>query len=418
MRVAIVATIGGAVLAYLVWHPPVISSVNQDFSAFYCAARVLSQGADPYRYGPLRTCELPVAAYVAATNAVVPDPRPPYAIAVFIPLSKLDYVRASFLWSLVILAAGVVVVWTVTRFTSLSPLLVALCTLPALWIAPLQNGASATVVIAFLCAAAAAAVANRNVLAAVLIGFASIEPHVALPAALSLVIFRPATRLPLVVTGLVIVVISIVSAGAFINAEYIQQVLPAHAASEIGSRYQYSLSSVLYFFGVPQGSALLAGALQYGLFVVAGILVANSLRQELPAVVVLAPVAFAVGGGTFVHLGQIVAAIPFGLLLASRFHSIAAWLGVVLLDIPWMSFVEWLNFKLQWQLIFIPVPSRAPDSALAEVVWGPYMNGASQHTPLWWLEHVPVYLGLALIYLSALKAVRRRRQPGLNPARS
>ncbi len=75
-----------------------------DFRSFYCAARVLSTGADPYRYEPLRSCEAQLTEL--PSNGVVPAPLPPYAFAVLLPLTKLSFARANLVWVLLIVAAA------------------------------------------------------------------------------------------------------------------------------------------------------------------------------------------------------------------------------------------------------------------------------------------------------------------------
>lgn len=404
---------------YFAWNVPHISQAKLDFNALYCGSFTLARSFDPYRYEPLHTCEVTHTAVIDFV-AAIPDPLPPFAIAAFIPLTWLDIVRASYVWWLILVASGAVVVWTVTRLTRLDWFVVAVCTIPALLSTPWREGSFAPLPIALICAAALADVYKREIATAVLLGCACMEPHLGLPAAASAMLLRPRLRIPLVVMGLLIAIASLFSGGAAMNIEYLTQVLPAHAASELGTRVQYSLSTILHLLGVPEHAAILAGTLQYCLFVVLGILVAYALRRRVPAAALLAPVAFAVGGGTFVHDTQIAAAIPFALLLASQLRSIVSWSAVALLAIPWLSISEEISWRFHLTEEINSVAPPWPGS-LAEAAWRPVINQYGP-TRMWPLEHLPVFAGLLLLYGCALwlawQSWRGRRDSNPQPTGS
>ncbi|MGB6953399.1 MAG: hypothetical protein WBE15_15780, partial [Candidatus Cybelea sp.] len=90
-----------------------------DFRAFYCAARVASQGADPYQTQPLGGCERSVgsdAFFRKNPGVTIPAPLPGYAIAALIPLAQLPYAIAVACWLGLLLLAWLACVLTLARF--------------------------------------------------------------------------------------------------------------------------------------------------------------------------------------------------------------------------------------------------------------------------------------------------------------
>lgn len=390
-KIAALVLIVLASLAYVFMHPP--RRVDRDFNAFYCAAQTLSWGGDPYRYQPLYACQARHMRPLVA-NVAVPAPLPPYALAAFEPLAKLPFDRANLAWELLIVGSAIVTAAAVIELTGLSPLLVGACIIPTLFLQSLTNSGLAPVPIALVTAAGVAIVRSRPTAGAVLLGCAMIEPNVALPPALAAFVFVPQMRVRLTLVALAIAVGSLVAGGLELNREYAFAVLPAHAASELGAGIQYSLSSVLSSLGFSDRFSLTAGSVQYALFVLAGLWLAWVLRREIPAVV-LAPMALAVSGGTYVHLSQIWGVLPLALSVAARRPTFVAWLGVALLAIPW-QLMEAFHASAH-VLTVAPVPR----SALAEVGWKELAD-QSRPTRLSWLSHWLTYGGIACTYLAAL----------------
>ncbi|MEO6834362.1 MAG: glycosyltransferase family 87 protein [Candidatus Tumulicola sp.] len=421
-------------------HPPDLGG-HEDFNAFYCAARIQSTGGNPYRYEPLHSCEIQNWPPITP-NEVTPAPLPPYGIAVFMPLARLPFAQAGLLWWIALVASAVVTVWAIVELTELPLLLVATCTVVAMLVQALPSGALAPLCIALLSAAAVALTRGRLTLAAVLLGLACLEPQVALPPMLAAFIFLPRMRARLAGVAIAIVVVSLVTGGPALNIEYVAAVLPAHAVSELGYSAQYSLSSMLHALGFPDRAAIAAGSVQYGLFVLAGLWLARLLRRTMPESVVLVPMAFAVTGGTFIHLTQVVGALPLAFVVAARARSTAAWLGVALIATPWHSVLKYnsalpaglILFALLayhgrigragaivaaglWGAAFwylqtleptgsqiLAIPA-VPGSALAEVAWRALV-GQIRPTAFSWFTHVPTYLGLLCTYWSAYRTSR------------
>jgi hypothetical protein len=387
LRIGGLVGLGIVALAFVFAHPP--RRVDRDFNAFYCAAKILASGGDPYHYQPVYTCQVEHLRPIVP-NAAVPAPLPPYGLAAFVPMTKLPFLQASLLWDLTIVLSTVTVAVAVIELTGLPPLLVAVCVIPTVFLQSLANSGLAPVPIALLSASAVAIVRSRPTLAAVLMGLACVEPNVALPPLIAAFLFLPAMRARLAVVAIVLAALSLAAGRLSLNAEYFLAVLPAHAASELGTGVQYSLSSVLSSLGFSDRAALTAGSLQYALFVLAALWLVRALAREAAAVV-LVPMALAVSGGTYIHLSQLWGVLPLALYAASRRPSIVAWLGVGLLAVPW-EFME--AFVTSPPLIAVaPVPA----SALTEVGWRE-LAGQYLATPLSWLSHILTYAGVVCVF--------------------
>jgi hypothetical protein len=136
---------------------------------------------------------------------------------------------------------------------------------------------------------------------------------------------------------------SLVTLGISQNWDYVTNVLPSHALSELGSDAQLSLSVVLHALGASDRLAVIGGEVCYVFAALMGIAVAGSLSRRFDdgAFVVVVPGAMAVIGGVFMHVTQVSAAIPLALLLLSytspkRSLQMPAVI-LVLLSVPWWS---------------------------------------------------------------------------------
>lgn len=438
---AVVAAAFASIAGYTIANPPHITATYLDFNAFYCGARILGDGGDPYRYEPLHSCE--VANLRPATpNAVVPAPLPPYALAAFLPISRLVYPRAQFAWWLLLIAGGMLILWVLLERTALPLLVVAACVLVGMVLPSLIVGSLALVPIALLCLSAVALLRGRWTAAAVLQGCACIEPHVAAPVLLATFVFVPRMRLRIAYVAAAILIASVFAGGARLNIEYATNVLPAHAVSEINNGEQYGLSALLRAVGLAERTAALIGNAQYLLFVVAGLCLVRGLHRKMPESAVFVPMALAVTGGPFIHVTQIGAAIPLALALAARTRTAVAWAGVTLIAvaIPWQASIGFggvvaaivllvvlLYNRIPWAGAFaaaavlgtiltrlqlpelfrrqtITLATVAP-TALAEIPW---RQLADQFPPtaFSWCGHALIYAGFACTYWSLLTMAR------------
>jgi len=316
-----------------------------DFRAFACGARVLARGSDPYRTEPLRTCEQAAARAFGLSmfdGLVLPAPLPPYVLVLFAPLGLLPFPAASLTWFVVSIAAVACASLALVRLGGLPVPVAVVAMLGGAAYVSLPLGQLVPLVVALLCGAALAARAGRFALAAIACALTTIEPHVGLPACLGLFACAPRARPVLFGCAVAAVALSLAFAGPAVCWEYVRDVLPAHARSQVGQfGVQYSLTALLFALGTTASAALWAGSLSYVAMVAVGVGAARALavRFEDAAFPVLLPPAFALALGTFVHLAQMAVALP-ALALAIRHAPLgwprrAAYAALVALAIPW-----------------------------------------------------------------------------------
>lgn len=399
LRYVLPAVLAIAVLSYLFIRPPSITAGGIDFNAFFCASRTLATGENPYAYEPLRACEH-ANRHWNRPSEFVEAPLPPYALALLAPLSALPYPQASFVWFLLLITAAGVMIWAIIQMTGLSLLPVGVPISIAVLLQSLPTGALAPIALALLCAAAVALMRKSWMVAAVLLGFACIEPHVAAPVMLAVFVLVRQMRVLLAIIVLDLIVISLAFGGPGLTIHYFSSVLPAHAAFELGSITQFSLSSMLHNFGVPNRAALAIGSVQYLAFVLLGIWLASRLRRVGESLIVLIPMALAVTGGVYIHLTQIAAVLPLAFFVAGRTRSPFAWASVVFLAIPW----NLLNAFTASTLIVPPAMTAA-----SSVIGGRGAPGGTAY-----LANFLVYLAIGCTFF-ALLSLRQRRDVALNP---
>lgn len=415
-----------------------------DFRSFYCGAQTLLAGKDFYREEPLRSCEEAATADAVQGDTVLPDPLPPYAVAAFGPLARLPYSTASALWLSFLLVTIVVTVIATRLLTGYSYALVAaalgVSSIFSLWI-----GQLAPLPIAAICLAAYCMRTQRWWLGGLFGALALIEPHVGIAAFLGAMLVRRA-RLPFLIFG-GIFVLSTFLLPMRANVEYLTQVLGGHVLSELGSRYQYSLSTGLYALGVPQRASVTLGSISFIVMLGLGLWVAARLLRRScdPALAILLPAAFAVVAGPFMHITQILIVVPACLLLLSHAsgRSPALVAGVLLLITAWLiaagetwfaaafalaAFVvayELLD-SLPWALaagiatllplliaggfapydrVIVPLSVPHAPGASAEVAWAQYVRLNFWNTPATWLMKVPTWLGQCLFVFGAVIGV-------------
>lgn len=424
-----------------------------DFRAFYCAARVVSHHANPYHSEPLRACEAAAGgrAFVARNPGVtIPAPLPGYVIGALVPLSALPFGIAAALWvSLLVIACALCVV-ALSKFATVPWEFAFAATSLALAALSLPFGEVVPIAIAGICGAAYFARNNRWPAAALCAGVAMVEPHLGLSVCVGLLIWAPGTRMTLVGISIALGIFSLIVLGPAANLEYLTSVLPAHALSEATRDTQYSLTALIAALGVPLLAAVKAGALWYLAMLVMGTYVAGRLARQTnnAAYVACIPPAFAVFGGTFIHITQIAAAIPAALLLAQSTqaqHKIAAVVALLLLAVPWgwvvspalivaplvpVAVLAWrywstnlaavmlagiaaaaLVFGLQRVYAIRPSPHAqstsvpAIDSRLAEASWSGYSRHTSSGSIASWAVRIPTWGGLiVLLTLLTLEA--------------
>jgi hypothetical protein len=427
-----------------------------DFRAFYCAARVASQGADPYHTEPLRSCETaigPKVFFEKNPGVTIPAPLPGYALAALVPLAMLPFGIAAALWAALLLLAVTACVVALARFGAVSWEIALAVFALSLGMLSLPFGEVVPVALGFICLAAYAAWRGRSQAAALLAAGAMVEPHLGLPACIALAVCLPASRVPLALGFAALGTLSLALLGPATNLEYVSSVLPAHALSEITRDTQYSLTAVLASLGVAPAIAMRAGMLCYIAMLAAGTFVGGRLakRTRNDAFLVCMPVAFAVFGGTFIHATQIAAALPAAVLIvtaAPREYRPWGVAAMLLLAVPWgwavspalmiaplfpVGFLAWrywgdnlaatllaavaagalvlvLNILAQaaiHQAAHLPMPPI--DSRLAEATWSSFTQRSSTSGIAAWLMRIPTWTGLALLLFMSVRLLLARR---------
>jgi hypothetical protein len=309
-----------------------------DITIFRCAAQLIGH-ADPYRLEPLATCERQSPMF--AEDSIAPAPQPGYLLLALAPFASLPQVRFSFAWSVTTIASFILAAGLLARVSGLHGGLIFCCIALGPGFENLVLGQLSAPVLLGIAASCYALRCGRPQLAALALGPALFEPHVALPAYLALFVLVPRARLAAAFVGVTAIALSIVATGAAAAWEYVRIVLPLQALSEVpNADAQYSLSTLAAALGASDAVAVRIGTIQYAAFAIGGIVLAKRLRTcfDEPAFVVALPAAIAVIGGPFVHYSQTLAMLPALLLLmryAAAAQRIFATTALALYAVPW-----------------------------------------------------------------------------------
>ncbi len=319
----------------------------EDLRAFYCAGQTMLAHHDPYLAEPLRSCEvreIRAAGMAPYVGLALPAPLPAFALVPFALLSLLPFALASTLYVLLLVVAMAATAILIARLTAfpLSATIAALILSDGL--ITVLNGQIFPFALLALCASAFELSRGGYVRASIYAALAAIEPHVALPALVSLGYSLPRTRVPIALALTALAGLALLALGLGENLEYVLRVLPAHARSESTAGGQYSLTSLLYHAGMTRDRAIFIGNVQYALMCAFGVVVAQRLARayDAPELYALVPPAFALLGGPFIHLTQMAVAVPALLALAHRIPERRTLFGIALLlaVIPWQDIVE------------------------------------------------------------------------------
>jgi hypothetical protein len=393
-----------------------------DFTAFYCAGKVLAQGHDPYRSEPLRTCErraLAASHIAIVPYLVAPAPLPPYALVAFGTLARVPFVTACAAFFVLSLAASAAAILLCLRLARISAAFVAAAVCAALVMGSLYIGQIVPLVLVALCGCALALRAGRFGAASLCALATMAEPHVGFAAVLALFVLERRTRVALAAGGLALVAVSLLAGGFALNVEYLTQVLPAHARSEVGNfGRQLSLTATAYALGAGVRTALILGEASYVAMLALGIEFGRRLAVKFDdrAFFALTPVAAVLFGGVFLHDHQIALALPFGFLLARYTPRRAfAYAALAVLAVPWPSALEVALLPL-----FPPhlihstraLAAVANGSLLAEAPWQAwitFLNARDSRTPLEMFGYkLPTWFALYALGLIGLSALRAR----------
>jgi hypothetical protein len=323
-----------------------------DFRAFYCAGKAVVAQADPYREHPLHECEREHSApgmAVDADDVTVPAPLPGYVLAIFALLSRFPFAFCALMWVLASITAVVVSIELLRRVIGLPPATIAVIILLPAAIVAIPLGQPAPFVGCAIALCAYGLTFRRWRLAAAGALATSFDPAIALVLCATLVLSVPRTRLPIVLGSFALVAISLVTLGIDTNIEYIRGVLHAHAAGNVAERSQFSTSHFAWVAGLGISGSLLLGNLWFGCFGFAGIWIARRLRPRFGiAALALAPPAFAVFGGLYVHFSQLVLALPAYLMVLRQLSQKQAWMlsAIFVLAVPWLALAAFPPFAI------------------------------------------------------------------------
>jgi alpha-1,2-mannosyltransferase len=421
-----------------------------DFRAYYCAALAQREGLNPYYAQSIHQCErdTPAPYYRASGSVTVPAPYPPYALALFYPLTFLPFGAAAALWWLVLFAGIVLAAWALARTTAL-PWLVGWAVLAlSAGLASLSSGNVVSFAVGAVVLCAFFAQKGRTIAAAVAAAVAMVEPQIGVPVVAALFVFAPGSRLVLAGAFAAFGLLSLWTAGFAQTLSYMTAVVPAHALSEVSRDNQYSVATVLSALGTPDATAALAGSISYLVMASVGVVVALRLarRYDEPALVVLLPPAVSLLGGAFVHTGEIAMAAPACLLLFARSDTRRArfFCALMLLAVPWIlatSIALFLapvfpvaylahallrgdrtialaagvvSFAVIAGLFALSTVHGGPaigvhhhayppiDPRLAEASWRQLVLGNSTNRPIMWLLRLPTWIGLIVLTTTAI----------------
>lgn len=370
---AFLASVFGVALLVFALHgahklPP------SSFKAFYCAGTAALQHRDPYTIEPLRSCERTVAPAALPAYAVEPAPLPAYALAPWMLAARLTPGAAQTAYITLLIAALAVLSWAISKLAPLEPTLVFVALL-ASWFLNLSYNELPPIATACIALCALMLARRRPWLAAIFAAGAAIQPHLALPLWIALVLFAPALRLPLVVAGVVLLAVDLLVGGPHGALEYLLQALPAQAVAEVHANDQYSLTHAAILAGLPMSIALRIGMLSYIAMLAAGVFVAQRLAtRNAPEYLALVPPAFVLVGGTFVHDIQFFAALPLALVLLARGvrPNVILLCATVLLAVAWNEATGRLILLLSgasaFAVAWIALPRRSPRALLCGTI--------------------------------------------------
>jgi len=304
---------------------------DYDFHAFYCAGSALNHHVDPYRFGYLARCEGQLHA--------IPAPLPGYDLALFAALARLPFAWANGVFLAACTCAVAIAVACLRSLTGLPPALVIAALFLSDFFVSVHGGQIVAFALASVTLAAWLAESGNPRLAGVAALGGLVEPHVGLGACVAFALASRPARLPIALGVAALALFSVATNGWNLNWEYLNEVLPRHAASEIAHHSQLSLAHVLHVAGFGDRIALLAGSVSFGVTLVAGVLIGLRLSREgggLGFAMTLPP-ALSLIGGAFIHDNQICFALPAALMAYARFPRwrLQTAVAVCLLSVPW-----------------------------------------------------------------------------------
>lgn len=313
------------------------------FVTFYCGGRVALSGSDPYRLEPLLSCEtalsgdgkrLTLGGFMPYGS---PVPLPPYDFAPLSLLALAPLGLAKAIFGSTQLLAIAAIAYALAKLSKL-PLGIAFgVAFFGIGYQSQLSGQLPLFAIAALVLAALAFKGERYTTGAIAVCASLVQPQFGLPAVLGAFLLYPAARKAIVVAIAALIVLGLPFGGIVRIAEF-AKVLPLHARAEISYSLQYSLAFFAHQLGANDTTALTLGTISYAalLALALALIACNREAARATGAAVLLPSAFAVFGGTFIHIHQIAAAVPIAVTIHNpKFTAPAAALALTWLIIPW-----------------------------------------------------------------------------------
>jgi hypothetical protein len=444
---AVLCGLAAGIVAYVLLYP--IPLVGYDFEAFWCGGRAVLAHASPYLNEPLHSCEAATLPgfFRHYPQVTIPAPLPPYAIALFTPLSMLPFALSRVLWWLLQFVSVWMAAVGISKITAM-PRITALAASSLAMVAPaVLQGALAPLPIALTIFGALFLSQKRWTYATACLAFSMIEPHMALPACVAAFFFVPQMRARLLLAGGAAFAVMLAAVGPHVALSYFTTILPIHAASEVNNLGQESLTAMLYHLGVRPELALRLGSLQYLLLGLAGLVFAYRLFEKThdAAWLILLPAAFAVIGGSFIHLAEVAMVLPLACFVFVKRPGPVSSIMLLMLALPLESISVWAPFGVPAAMVCVwlidrpeigikrycangIVPlcatavifagsgianaigsrhvqqaarhvvhfARVAPTQSASVTWGEY-NRLATLTPMWWPERIWLFVPLVLL---------------------
>ena len=351
----------------------------RDFEAAYAAGAARNAEDDPYSRQLWRS-ERTIPGVTATRDELLPFVGPPFGLPLWGAFARLDYARATLVWSLVL---GLCFAGLTLGSLKLAGPAATLDYLAALALgaafAPLTSGLALGQVAVLACAAAVAtqfALARRNALAAAVTAFASaLQPNLAIALAVRLPERR--ATLAFALAGALAVGCSAAALGSAGDLARYASLLREHAGAESGLAIQTTVAAVARDFGASAaGANIVAGVT--GFAALGGLLALFATRRyaglERFAVTSAAlPLAL-----PFAHEHDFTLALFPALLCARRCTGapwIAASVAATVLAVNWLGLA--VNLSALTQSLCL-----ATAAALAFAALGPRELGLRRFAPL------------------------------------
>jgi hypothetical protein len=394
-------------------HPPPESL--EDYSAFYCADRLVTARENPYDDQRIAACERVVTPW---RNSVLTAPYPPYALMLIAPLSALPFGIAGALWLCGIVACILGSVVLLARIVGAPLALCAAAFACTMWFPSMISTSMEPYAIFLLLLAAYMLKLKRWTFGAVVLALAMLKPNIALPVCIAAFVGIPQVRFRLLGAGAALFAAQSLYAGPSSLLRYLA-FLHTFAGTELRNAWQYSLAYALHMSGASDSVAVTAGWAQYAVAVLAGIGIGILLARRFGRVlIVLTPMAFAVIGGIYSRQQELAAVIPLALALAYVARSVPARYALPLLATPWSAvygdylyppFAMLATGTIVHQLWHPPRYVTLLAAFAAVVVVLSFPNGTVSSNADWFQRHLLQWLGQGLVVVACGLAVWEAR---------